>query len=227
LSTTHVRAVTFDVGGTLIQPWPSVGHIYAEEAFRHGCPNLHPEVLNRQFTQAWQKLDNFRYTRPEWAALVDGVFAGLTDFRPSRTFFSALYARFARADAWRIYPDVLPALKQLQARGLRLGVISNWDRRLRPLLRALNLYGCFDAIIVSCDHGIQKPAPEIFRQAARKLGVQPVELLHVGDSPALDAQGARAAGCRGIWLGRDLAAKRPDDAISSLSHVAARIDLII
>src|SRR5262249_44700851 len=49
-----VRAITFDVGGTLIQPWPSVGHIYAEVAAHHGRRDISVEALNRQFAAAWK-----------------------------------------------------------------------------------------------------------------------------------------------------------------------------
>src|SRR5512133_1823564 len=62
-----LQAITFDVGGTLLEPWPSVGHVYAEVAARHGLPGLAPEALNRQFHAAWRALPEFHYTRAEWA----------------------------------------------------------------------------------------------------------------------------------------------------------------
>ena len=83
----HICAVTFDVGGTLIEPWPSVGHVYAEVAARHGVNHADPAVLNRQFTAAWRGRKNFNYTRTDWADLVDQTFVGLSDVLPSRTFF--------------------------------------------------------------------------------------------------------------------------------------------
>ena len=51
-----VEAITLDVGGTLIEPWPSVGHIYAKVAARHGV-QAEPEELTRRFVQAWQAQD--------------------------------------------------------------------------------------------------------------------------------------------------------------------------
>src|SRR5206468_3601936 len=74
-----IRAVTFDVGGTLIEPWPSVGHIYAEVAARHGMKGLSAVVLNRQFTAAWRARKIFNYARSEWAELVNETFRGLTE----------------------------------------------------------------------------------------------------------------------------------------------------
>ena len=55
-----IQAVTFDVGGTLIEPWPSVGHVYANVAAHHGAPSLPVKVINRQFARAWNVLANFR-----------------------------------------------------------------------------------------------------------------------------------------------------------------------
>ena len=51
-----IQAVTLDVGGTLIEPWPSVGHVYAEIAARFGAPGHAPALLNRQFGEAWRRI---------------------------------------------------------------------------------------------------------------------------------------------------------------------------
>src|SRR5947209_8770968 len=88
----QIRAVTFDVGGTLIRPWPSVGHVYAEVAARHGFEDLSAAILNRQFAAAWQARQNFNHTRAEWAELVDATFEGLVETLPSETFFPDLYS---------------------------------------------------------------------------------------------------------------------------------------
>jgi putative hydrolase of the HAD superfamily len=198
-----IRAITFDVGGTLIQPWPSVGHIYAEVAARHGLPGISAETLNRQFAAAWKNLREFNYSSSEWHSLVNQTFLGLTQVPVSGSFFSDLYDRFAQADAWRIFDDVLPALQFLKSRGLKLGIISNWDERLRPILRQLNLDHFFQTIVVSCEVGQCKPSAAIFRRAAQKLELQPSEILHIGDSPGLDVAGASAAGLQSLLLSRD------------------------
>src|SRR5690242_8718711 len=85
-----VRAVTFDVGGTLIQPWPSVGHVYAEVAASHGHKGLSPEILNRRFAAEWRALRNFQHTRSQWAAVVDATFGAHVQPPPSASFFDAL-----------------------------------------------------------------------------------------------------------------------------------------
>src|SRR6266480_5725881 len=119
----RVRAITFDVGGTLIKPWPSVGHIYSQVAARHGFPGLSVATLNRQFIAAWDAAKEFDYSRLAWAQLVDETFRGLTDKPPSQTFFAKLYSQFAQPEAWRVFEDVVPALEALASLGIRLGVI--------------------------------------------------------------------------------------------------------
>ena len=47
-----IKAITFDVGGTLIEPWPSVGHAYAEVAARHGV-TVEPDEVTSRFVKAW------------------------------------------------------------------------------------------------------------------------------------------------------------------------------
>jgi putative hydrolase of the HAD superfamily len=200
--TSDIQAVTFDVGGTLIECWPSVGHVYAEVAARHTARKFSPTVLNRRFAAAWRAQKSFEHTRADWAALVDATFDGLVSAPPSQTFFEELYGRFSQPEAWHIFEDVLPALETLSARGLKLGIISNWDERLIPLLRKLGLAQRFETIVVSCEIAASKPSPLIFREAAQRLSVPPASILHVGDSPDADAAGAIAAGLQAVLLQR-------------------------
>ena|SRR5688572_15120550 len=193
----NLQAVTFDVGGTLIEPWPSVGHVYAEVASRHGH-KVSPEVLNERFRAAWKAKHNFEHSRADWANLVRATFQNTA----CDAFFPELYDRFASPDAWRVFDDVRPTLVHLKTRGLKLGIISNWDERLRPLLDKLDLAPFFDAIVVSSEIGFCKPAPEIFREALRSLDVAAQRAWHVGDSEAEDVQGARNVGMRATARGQ-------------------------
>lgn len=204
-----IRAVTFDIGGTLIEPWPSVGHVYAEVAGRFGHHDLETTALNRQFIDAWKARREFDYSKESWRELVGQTFAGLSPEPPGLECFEAMYAAFAEPQSWRMFDDVLAVLHALRQRGFRLGVISNWDERLRPLLDRLQLSACFDAIIISHEAGCTKPAPEIFRQAATALGAPPSSILHVGDSTKEDFEGASAAGYQAVLLDRRALKPRP------------------
>jgi len=213
-----IQAVTFDVGGTLIEPWPSVGHVYAEVAARHVRKNFSPEQLNARFKAAWRNRPGFRHSRNEWNELVTDVFGGPT----SPGFFAELYDRFAEPGAWRVYEDVLPALDLLAARKIRLAIISNWDERLRPLLRKLELERYFEAFSISFEVGSPKPSAIIFEHAAKQLSLRASSILHVGDSPEMDVAGAGAAGFRAVQIRRHGEA-RPG-AIHSLAELATIID---
>ncbi len=197
-----IRAVTFDVGGTLIAPFPSVGHIYADVAAAHGVTGLDAAELDHRFSQAWKRHRPENYTKGEWARLVDATFEGLTHELPSRTFFDELYARFTRTDCWQVFDDVMPTLIALRTRGLKLALVSNWDERLRPLLVALELSPCFDACLISCEVRSAKPDGMIFAAAAEALDLKSREILHVGDSDREDAGGALMAGMQSLLIDR-------------------------
>ena len=217
-----IRAVTFDVGGTLVEPWPSVGHIYAEEAAKFGMAGLQPEVLNRQFASVWKSRNDFDCSRAAWRELVNQTFASLSSEPPGQHCFDAIYNRFATAPAWRVFEDVFPVLEALRVRGFKLGIISNWDERLHPLLGELRLSDRFDAIVVSHDTGYMKPAPEIFRRASAQLRVAADSILHVGDSVTEDVAGARGAGMQAVLLDRALA-QCNDGAIPSLAELVVAL----
>ncbi len=213
-----IEAVTFDVGGTLIQPWPSVGHVYAAVAAEHGLEGLPVETLNVNFTAAWRGRKNFDHSAAAWKELVDQTFAGLAQVPPSRTFFREIYDRFASGAAWRVFDDVVLALSALRDRGLKLAVISNWDERLGPLLRQLRLDRFFQAIVVSHEVGYLKPSPAIFLEAAAQLELATEKILHVGDQEQEDIQGAQAAGMQALLIRRG-GPSVPGRQIASLSEL--------
>ena len=196
-----IRAVTFDVGGTLMAPWPSVGHVYARVATRHIGFSADPDRITRQFVNAWRSRGEFDYSREGWFELVRHSFHGVAEV--SETLFTALYDSFSTHDAWRVYDDVLPCFEALQKRDVRLAVISNWDTRLKPTLKSVSLYDYFEVITVSGEHGHNKPAREIFDATAAALALQPNEILHIGDSHREDFLGARNAGFHAVHLDRD------------------------
>ena len=198
-SLASVEAVTFDAGGTLIEPWPSVGEVYASVAHEFGI-DCSAARLNAQFANAWTTRTGFKYSRDEWHDVVRHSFLGVSEVSPQ--LFDAIYERFAQADAWLIYDDVIPTLQRLEAMGLKLAVISNWDDRLIPLLEKLGLATYFDDIIVSAVHGAHKPDPSIFHHAATRLSVPISGLLHIGDNMREDIHGARTAGAVALRIRR-------------------------
>jgi putative hydrolase of the HAD superfamily len=205
-----LRAVFFDVGGTLLRPHPSVGAIYARVGRRHGF-TANAEGWERAFRAAWKTAkagEGMSLTAADkswWRSL---VFLALDtmklegDNRTRHAYFEELFASFGRADAWQLYTGAVEVLRGVRARGLHVGAISNWDARLRPLLRAMCLDGEFDSITVSCEVKVEKPAPEIFQAALRTVQADPMEALHVGDSYEEDVRGAKAVGMHSILIDR-------------------------
>lgn len=195
-----IKAVTFDVGGTLINPWPSVGDVYVEVAAEFGV-QASPEFINWSFKDAWKSRHNFDYSQEAWFEIVRESFGQQGAELPDE-FFPAVYERFAQPDVWIVFGDVVRTLEDLAADGFKLGIISNWDDRLLPLLKRLGLDRYFESIIVSCNVGFTKPSPVIFEQAQRWLKVGPENMLHVGDSPKEDIEGAKACGMNAVQIGR-------------------------
>jgi putative hydrolase of the HAD superfamily len=218
----RIQAVSFDVGGTLLEPWPSVGHVYAAVAAEHGHVGLAPDLLDRQFAYAYKHAADFDHSRAAWRGMVQATFAGQLSPTIAAALLDPLYERFAQAGAWRIFDDVLPTLTALRARGLRLAVVSNWDERLRPLLTDLGLTSFFEVIVISREVGHAKPAGEIFRHCLEALRLPPGRVLHVGDSQEEDVRGARRLGLRALHLHRK-SSSPPRGAIVSLAQILSRL----
>ncbi len=197
-----IRAVSLDAAGTLIKPHPSVGHVYAEVAADWGLGRWEPALLEARFRSAWGVRGDFDFSRTSWIQLVDQIWSGLVSEAVPEAFFEVLWTRFTEARVWRVYPDVLPCLSGLRRQGWPIAVVSNWDERLHEVFANLGLTRQVDFLLPSVETPAPKPDPRIFGLAARRLGVEPGELLHVGDSDSKDFRGIREAGGQGILLRR-------------------------
>ena len=104
---------------------------------------------------------------------------------------------FAARNSVELYPDSLPALRRITARW-PLASLTNGNADLQRV----GIHAHFAHHICARDSGVAKPDPRIFLAAAERLGVQPEQILHVGDDPAMDMAGARDAGLRTAWINR-------------------------
>lgn len=104
--------------------------------------------------------------------------------------------------AFRTFPDVMPALRELRDRGLRLVVVSNWDCSLPEWLDRCGIGELVDGSVSSAVVGEAKPAPAVFEAGLRLAGCDAAEALFVGDSVENDVLGARAAGLRAVLVQR-------------------------
>ena len=102
-----------------------------------------------------------------------------------------------------LYDDVLPALTDLKERGIRLGLISNFDQDITALFEKLGLSPLLEVVVTSQDAGYNKPHPEIFKAALQRAGVDAAEAAYVGDQYQVDVEGANGVGMKGILLDRN------------------------
>ena len=84
----------------------------------------------------------------------------------------------------------------LKAAGYRLYVLSNMSREFIDFLRRFPVYGLFDGEVVSCEEGVVKPEPEIYRRLLGRYGLDPAQTLFIDDRPA-NIAAAAALGIRG------------------------------
>ncbi|MEU8913983.1 HAD-IA family hydrolase [Streptomyces nigrescens] len=107
----------------------------------------------------------------------------------------AAYRELAAPDAWIPYPDTEPVLRALRARGLRIGIVSDFPWDLRTHLAHHGLDALIDSCVISYEQGREKPDPQLFLQACAGLGAEPRATLMVGDNPVRDG-GASTCGLR-------------------------------
>lgn len=227
------RAVTFDATGTLFGV-PRLAAIYAEVLGRHGIAAPHDE-LRGLVPRVWQEFacsaemgeDRFA-AHPEgargwWRRFLGRLCEHLGAEPPSRFAAAELYARFARGDAYDLFPEVRETLAALSAAGVPMAVISNWDERLPGVLADLGLADCFEAIVVSTEVGVEKPHPAIFERALAVLGLPPDEVLHVGDRTREDVEGALAVGMEAMLLVRGEAPEGRGD-LTDLSRLPELVE---
>jgi putative hydrolase of the HAD superfamily len=96
----------------------------------------------------------------------------------------------------------MEVLAELKHRGVKLGVISNFDERAYSVMRSLNILQFFDAVTLSSETGYCKPDREIFEAAVRALGVPAPEVLLVGDSLRDDVEAGMKAGLSAVLIDR-------------------------
>jgi len=200
-----IRAVFFDVDFTLIYPGPAFQGVgYRESCERHGII-VDESRYDLAVREALASLDHeqvvyedeifIRYTR----RIIEGM-GGSGD----RVDVCAreMYVQWAACHHFHLYDDAEAVLRELAARQLKIGLISNSHRSLEAFQEHFNLQGLVAAAVSSAEHGYLKPHPSIFEAALSQAGVDAREALMVGDSLAHDVEGARRVGMHGVLLHR-------------------------
>lgn len=210
------QVIFLDAVGTLFNVEGSVGEVYSQLTSQFGV-EADPHTLNKAFFQAFttatpmafpnattEQIPQLEYQWWETLAVETFKIAGLyQQFADFSQFFAQLYDHFATAQPWFVYPDVLPVLEKWHNQGIELGVVSNFDSRLYPVLEVLNLTPFFQSVTISTTVGAAKPNPEIFYTALQKHNSSPQAVLHIGDSVSADYHGAKQAGIQAIIIDRE------------------------
>jgi putative hydrolase of the HAD superfamily len=90
----------------------------------------------------------------------------------------------------------------LEARGLRLGIVSNFEEWLERLLEVVGVTRFFDVRVISGREGVEKPDPKIFLLALDRAGVGPEHSAYVGDNVHFDIEPAAEVGMLPVLLDR-------------------------
>ena len=207
-----IKAVFFDVGNTLVYPDPSVsevvrqvlrdeGHIHDLSAIDALMP-----LVDQYYEDRYRTDDTFWTSEDETSAVWVGMYSLLCRQlgieADAERIARRVYDEFGDPSRWSAYDDVRPAFERLKCRGVRVGLISNWDSRLSGLVAGLGLGGLTDTVVSSAEVGLHKPDPRIFELACERLGVSPQEAAHVGDHHYADVLGASAIGMIPVLIDR-------------------------
>jgi len=210
-----IRTIFFDAGFTLIRPHPSDAEICQQV-----CRQLNLHIQLDDLNERLQAAEDFYYrqtrlNRHLWADerainefWLDYYMNLLRPFiieedEPRLYQLARAVSReFDKPTSWQTYPDVLPTLNVLQARGYSLGVISDWGIALGPILRRLRLTTYFDCLLISAVTRHAKPSPSLYEFALQRANAIADYTLHIGDSYIHDVLGARSVGITPILLDR-------------------------
>ncbi|HEX7887919.1 MAG TPA: phosphoglycolate phosphatase [Ramlibacter sp.] len=178
-----IKAVLFDLDGTLIDSAPDLGAAADKMRTDRGMPSL--------------PLENYRPMAGAGARGMLGIAFGITPEHPD---FPAMREEFFRnyescmTQRTYVFEGVAQLIALLEERGVAWGVVTNKSMRFTaPLTKAMPLFATARAVVGGDSTPHAKPHPEPLLEAARQVGVQPIECLYVGDD-LRDMQAGKAAG---------------------------------
>ena len=197
------RAVLFDAAETLFTTRGSVGQIYGSIARRFGS-KAPDDAIQAAFVQQFRGAGPISTENQKewWKNVVRRVFTETGMIANFDQFFEQVYDRFRDSQGWVLFPETAEVLNELKHRGLKIGVISNFDDRIYSVMRSLGILAYFDAVTISSETGYCKPDRQIFEAAIRALKEPPPKILLVGDSLSNDVDAGMRAGLTAVLIDR-------------------------
>ena len=204
-----IRAIAFDVNGTLVKILADDGDERAFRAAAHFLTyqgiDLHRYELRELYFQLLkEQLRTSQERYPEfdavgiWRSIIEDHQTDFTRALPAAKLeqIPLSLAELARGVSRRrlgLYPYVREVLDVLRERYPLAVVTDAQSAYARSELHKVGLLGYFDPIVVSGDHGYRKPDPRLFRLALDGMAVAAENTLYVGNDMYRDIYGAREA----------------------------------
>ena len=192
-----LKAVVFDLDHTLFDRYATIKKL-VPQLRKHF--DLNDGISDEFFIQELSYGDK-HFVHKGWEGIYNhlvskGVFRTLPGFSEYTEIVLRHFKHLAEK-----YDFAEPTLEKIRSMGYKVGLITNGNSPLQyKKLQMLELTDKFDEIIVSGDTPYEKPDKRIFLMMAEKMGVEPSEMMYVGDHPLNDVEGSRKAGCVSVWV---------------------------
>ncbi len=207
-----ITTIFFDVGNTLIKPASSEADVLMSAAQRLGI-SIDKQLLQQNVRRIMSKYEELFLPEDSlWASQERAVGLYMSIFEKiceasgvgehGRRLAEMCYKQLMDSSAWKPFDDVIETLDGIKALGIRMGIISNWDKSLEGVITGMGLGDYFDEIVSSAVVGLYKPQVAIFELAMQKMGALPKNTLHIGDNLVADIGGARKAGITPVLIDR-------------------------
>ena len=211
-----VRAVLFDLDGTLIDSAPDLGAAADKMRVDRGLPSL--------------PLENYRPMAGAGARGMLAVAFGMTpehpDFNRMREEFFVNYENCMTQRTY-VFEGIPELIGQLRALGLPWGVVTNKSMRFtRPLTQGMSLFESAAVVVGGDSTPHAKPHPAPLLEAARQLSLQPGHCIYVGDDER-DVVAGKAAGMGTVVAGYGYLGDNSDTRTwGAHAHIAAPLELL-
>ncbi|HEY7660919.1 MAG TPA: HAD-IA family hydrolase [Actinomycetota bacterium] len=195
---TAIRAVVFDLFGTLVYEFPRRDW---DDALATVAAVL--EADPEAFRAAWDATSIERQTGAMGSIeeILSTIAARAGAWPTESQFAEALEVRRELYRTWFVpRPGALETVERIRRDGYPIGLVSMCAPDTPAMWRASPLAGTVDVEVFSCEVGLRKPHPEIYRYATDRLGVEPSGCLYVGDGSYGELSGAEAVGMRAVLI---------------------------
>jgi putative hydrolase of the HAD superfamily len=231
-----IKAVFFDLYQTLVGYEPP-----REEWESQALDSLGIKAPAKAFARAFIAADEYFYTEnaqkpmskrtPEDVATVyfkhQSIVLKGGGIQPTPDLVRSMLQRYRDMKLKQtLFEDVIPALTELKRHGLALGIISNVDKDIKPLLDELGVTPFVTIVVTSQETGFTKPNPEIFREALRRVDLPAESVIFIGDQYQIDFLGSAAVGMKAVLLDRGGFSEAPAECprVSNLFQLSAMLD---